>query len=53
MIDLLLFRNFRAGDIRHSQADITKASVNLSYQPDYRILDGISKAMPWYIDNVN
>ena len=47
-----IFRDFRAGDVRHSQADITKACANLGYQPDYRILDGIAKAMPWYIDNV-
>ena len=47
-----VFRDFRAGDVRHSQADITKASENLGYQPDYRILDGIAKAMPWYINNV-
>jgi len=45
-------RDFRAGDVRHSLADITKARVNLGYQPDYRILDGIAKAMPWYIDKV-
>ena len=47
-----VFRDFRAGDVRHSQADITKASANLGYQPDYRISDGITKAMPWYINNV-
>jgi len=47
-----VFRDFRAGDVRHSQADVTKASANLGYQPDYRILDGIAKAMPWYISNV-
>jgi len=48
-----VFRGFRAGDVRHSQAEITKASANLGYQPEYRILDGIAKAMPWYINNVN
>ena len=47
-----VFRDFRPGDVRHSQADVTKASANLGYQPDYRILDGIAKAMPWYINNV-
>lgn len=43
------YREFRAGDVRHSQADLTKAKNNLGYQPQYRVLDGISKAMPWYI----
>lgn len=46
------YRDFRAGDVRHSQADISKASNKLGYAPEYRILDGISKAMPWYIENV-
>jgi UDP-N-acetylglucosamine 4-epimerase len=43
-----IYREFRAGDVRHSQADITKAVGKLGYVPEYKILDGISKAMPWY-----
>ncbi|MFA0415191.1 NAD-dependent epimerase/dehydratase family protein [Vibrio renipiscarius] len=43
------YRDFRAGDVRHSQADISKAKNNLGYQPQYNILQGIQKAMPWYI----
>ena len=46
------YRDFREGDVRHSLADITKASEMLGYNPRYRILDGISKAIPWYIDNI-
>lgn len=49
----LVYRDFRAGDVRHSQADITKAKLNLGYAPEYRIKEGIAKAMPWYINNVN
>lgn len=44
--------DFRAGDVRHSLADITKAAEGLGYHPEYRILDGLAKAMPWYINNV-
>lgn len=44
--------DFRAGDVRHSQADISKAKELLGYQPKFRINDGIEKAMPWYIGNV-
>lgn len=44
--------DFRAGDVRHSQADISKAKKLLGYQPEFRINDGLEKAMPWYIDNV-
>ena len=43
------YRDFRAGDVRHSQADIGKAEKLLGYTPTYRILEGIQKAMPWYI----
>ena len=42
------YRDFRAGDVRHSQADITKAQQNLGYEPEIKIQDGIYKAMPWY-----
>jgi UDP-N-acetylglucosamine 4-epimerase len=45
-----IYRDFRAGDVRHSQADISKAQNALGYQPEYKILEGISKAMPWYIE---
>jgi UDP-N-acetylglucosamine 4-epimerase len=41
-------RNFRVGDVRHSQADISKSVKRLGYAPEYKILQGISKAMPWY-----
>lgn len=44
------YRDFRAGDVRHSQADITKAKKTLGYLPEFRILAGIDKAMPWYIN---
>jgi UDP-N-acetylglucosamine 4-epimerase len=47
-----VYRDFRAGDVRHSQADISKAVSKLGYAPEYRIMDGIAKAMPWYIKNV-
>lgn len=45
-----IYRDFRAGDVRHSQADITKAKQNLGYEPMFNISTGIDKAMPWYIE---
>jgi UDP-N-acetylglucosamine/UDP-N-acetylgalactosamine 4-epimerase len=48
-----IYRDFRAGDVRHSQADVSKAVNNLGYVPEYRILEGISKAMPWYNEFLN
>ncbi len=44
-----VYRDFRAGDVRHSQADISKAKNKLDYEPEFRILEGIQKAMTWYI----
>ncbi|WP_293881595.1 NAD-dependent epimerase/dehydratase family protein [Sphingomonas sp.] len=44
------YRDFRKGDVRHSQADIGKAAALLGYAPEFEIEDGIDAAMPWYID---
>lgn len=43
-----VYREFRDGDVRHSQASVDKAKDKLSYEPEFRIQEGISKAMPWY-----
>ena len=43
-----VYRDFRAGDVRHSQADITKIQNALGYDPQFDIIQGIKKAMPWY-----
>ncbi|MGX6569195.1 SDR family oxidoreductase [Cupriavidus necator] len=42
-------RAFRAGDVRHSQADIGKAKRLLGYRPTHRIRDGLAEAMHWYV----
>jgi UDP-N-acetylglucosamine 4-epimerase len=42
------YRDFRAGDVRHSQADISKAQNLLGYAPTYRLAEGIAEAMPSY-----
>jgi len=44
------YRDFRAGDVRHSQADISKATSMIGFQPEFKIQQGIDKAMPWYIN---
>ncbi|HCN73451.1 MAG: LPS biosynthesis protein WbpP [Pusillimonas sp.] len=43
------YGDFRAGDVRHSQADISKARKLLGYEPQFSIIQGLEKAMPWYI----
>ncbi|WP_275943466.1 MULTISPECIES: SDR family oxidoreductase [Citrobacter] len=47
------YKDFRAGDVRHSQADITKAKTKLGYEPTFRISEGIRKAMPWYVTSLS
>lgn len=43
------YADFRKGDVRHSQADISKASKILGYAPTHRIREGLRQAMDWYI----
>jgi UDP-N-acetylglucosamine/UDP-N-acetylgalactosamine 4-epimerase len=46
-------RDFRAGDVRHSLADIGKAQSRLGYAPTHRIQDGLTVAMNWYVGKLN
>jgi UDP-N-acetylglucosamine 4-epimerase len=39
---------FRAGDIRHSQADIRKAHRLLGFAPERDVRSGLREALPWY-----
>lgn len=43
-----VYGDFRAGDVRHSQADVSKAGRLLGYQPTHSVLQGLEVAMPWY-----
>ena len=43
-----VYRDFRAGDIRHSQADITKAARVLGYNPAFTVEHGLHEALAWY-----
>lgn len=42
----------RAGDIKHSNADISKARRLLGYDPEYSFEDGIKLAIDWYKENL-
>jgi len=44
----VVYKNFRAGDIRHSLADISKAKNILGYQPLISVDHGIKCAIDWY-----
>ena len=43
-----VYREFRAGDVRHSQADIAKVQRLLGYAPQFDIESGVAEAMIWY-----
>ena len=45
------YRDFRAGDVRHSQADIGKAQRLLGYMPTHNIAQGVQAALSWYVKN--
>lgn len=42
----------RAGDIRHSNADIHKAETMLGYRPEYDFAEGIAQAAEWYQEHL-
>lgn len=44
----IVYRDFRNGDVRHSQAEIQKAKTLLGYEPSHHIRDGLNEAMAWY-----
>jgi len=46
------YRDFRAGDVRHSLADISKAQNLLGYAPTHRIGEGLKEAMDWYVQDL-
>jgi UDP-N-acetylglucosamine/UDP-N-acetylgalactosamine 4-epimerase len=45
----LKYRNFRDGDVRHSQADISKAEKMLGYIPSHKIKAGLMESIKWYL----
>jgi UDP-N-acetylglucosamine 4-epimerase len=47
-----VYRDFRAGDVRHSQADIGKARRLVGYAPTHRVEHGLDAALDWYRRNL-
>lgn len=45
------FSDFRAGDVRHSLADIGKARRLLGYAPTHNVAAGLAEAVEWYVRN--
>ena len=46
-----LFEGFRNGDVRHSQADITKARDMLGYDPKFSVERGLKETVDWYVQS--
>ena len=46
-----IYKDFRVGDVRHSQANIEKAQSFLGYQPKYMISQGMDETMDWYANS--
>jgi UDP-N-acetylglucosamine 4-epimerase len=44
-----IYRPFRAGDVRHSLADISLARERLGYVPTHTLASGLTEALPWYV----
>jgi len=43
------FTEFRAGDVRHSEADITRARRLLGFEPSHDVASGLREAVPYYL----
>ena len=47
-----IFGPDRKGDIKHSNADISKARQMLGYNPEYDFARGLNEAIEWYKNNL-
>ncbi len=47
-----VYRDFRQGDVRYSQADVGKARERLGYEPRVDVRDGLAAAIDWYVANL-
>ncbi|MET0087430.1 MAG: SDR family oxidoreductase [Sedimenticola sp.] len=44
-----IYVDFRAGDVRHSQADISKAQGLLGYEPTHDFVEGLQETVDWFV----
>ena len=47
-----IYRDFRAGDIRHSNANIDQAKELLGYEPTHTLALGLKESLDWYINDI-
>ena len=46
----IIFQAFREGDVKHSQADISKVKNLLGYEPSHNVSQGIKNTVSWYLE---
>jgi UDP-N-acetylglucosamine/UDP-N-acetylgalactosamine 4-epimerase len=46
------YKDFRSGDVKHSQASISKISKKLGYDPFFNIHSGIEQSIKWYVESL-
>jgi len=51
-IKKVIYRDFRAGDIRHSNANINQAKELLGYEPTHSLEQGLKESLSWYINDI-
>ena len=47
-----VYRDFRPGDVRHSEACISLAKNNLGFNPEFDLSRGLSESISWYIQDL-
>ncbi|MGH7472118.1 MAG: NAD-dependent epimerase/dehydratase family protein, partial [Longimicrobiales bacterium] len=48
-----VYDEFREGDIRHSQADITRIQSELEYRPDAHLAPALEQTVAWYLHRLH
>ena len=48
-----VYADFRAGDIRHSLADVSRARHDLGYDPTHDVSAGLAAAADWYLQSAS
>ena len=43
-----VYQDFRAGDVRHSQADVTRRGACWAMPPTHDVRSGLVETLPWY-----
>ena len=48
-----IYKDFREGDVLHSQASIDKAQKEIGYSPEFKVVEGLANTVSWYVKKLN